>query len=86
MYRALLSPALPGALRRAKQVGCTIMEHAAIDYDRTPFVLIWETTQACDLTRRHRRAAQPDHHPGEGIAKPKICSAKPPSSARRFLY
>lgn len=37
-----------------------------IDYDRTPFVLIWETTQACDLTCRHcRAAAQPDHHPGE---------------------
>jgi len=37
-----------------------------IDYDKTPFVLIWETTQACDLTCRHcRAAAQPDHHPGE---------------------
>ena len=37
-----------------------------IDYDRTPFVLIWETTQACDLTCRHcRAAAQPNHHPGE---------------------
>ena len=37
-----------------------------IDYDTTPFVLIWETTQACDLTCRHcRAAAQPDHHPGE---------------------
>jgi radical SAM protein len=37
-----------------------------IDYDKTPFVLIWETTQACDLTCRHCRAsAQPNHHPGE---------------------
>jgi radical SAM protein len=37
-----------------------------VDYDKTPFVLIWETTQACDLTCRHCRAsAQPNHHPGE---------------------
>lgn len=37
-----------------------------IDYNKTPFVLIWETTQACDLTCRHCRAsAQPNHHPGE---------------------
>ncbi len=37
-----------------------------IDYNKTPFVLIWETTQACDLTCRHcRAAAQPNHHPGE---------------------
>ena len=37
-----------------------------IDYDRAPFVLIWEATQACDLTCQHcRAAAQPNHHPGE---------------------
>jgi radical SAM protein len=37
-----------------------------IDYNKTPFVLIWETTQACDLTCQHCRAsAQPNHHPGE---------------------
>jgi radical SAM protein len=37
-----------------------------VDYSKTPFVLIWETTQACDLTCRHCRAsAQPNHHPGE---------------------
>jgi radical SAM protein len=37
-----------------------------LDYRQTPFLIIWETTQACDLTCRHCRAsAQPDHHPGE---------------------
>lgn len=37
-----------------------------IDYNKTPFILIWETTQACDLTCQHcRAAAQPNHHPGE---------------------
>ena len=37
-----------------------------VDYNKTPFVLIWETTQACDLACRHCRAsAQPEHHPGE---------------------
>ncbi|MEE9219282.1 MAG: TIGR04053 family radical SAM/SPASM domain-containing protein [Acidobacteriota bacterium] len=37
-----------------------------VDYQKTPFVLIWETTQACDLTCRHCRAsAQPSRHPGE---------------------
>jgi hypothetical protein len=38
----------------------------AIDYDRTPFLVIWETTQACDLACRHCRAsAQPEAHPSE---------------------
>ena len=32
-----------------------------IDYQQTPFLIIWETTQACDLACRHCRAsAQPD--------------------------
>jgi radical SAM protein len=31
------------------------------DYERAPFLIIWETTQACDLACRHCRAsAQPD--------------------------
>jgi AdoMet-dependent heme synthase len=31
-----------------------------VDYDRTPFLIIWETTQACDLACHHCRAsAQP---------------------------
>lgn len=38
----------------------------AIDADRRPFVLIWETTQACELACEHCRAdAQESRHPGE---------------------
>jgi radical SAM protein with 4Fe4S-binding SPASM domain len=38
----------------------------AVDTDRRPFVLIWEVTQACELTCDHCRAdAQPSRHPGE---------------------
>jgi AdoMet-dependent heme synthase len=37
-----------------------------VDYDTTPFLIIWETTQACDLVCRHCRAsAQPNHDPRE---------------------
>lgn len=37
-----------------------------IDTDKRPFVLIWEVTQACDLTCEHCRAdAQPERHPDE---------------------
>jgi len=37
-----------------------------LDYDRTPFLIIWETTQACDLQCRHCRAsARPERHAGE---------------------
>jgi AdoMet-dependent heme synthase len=36
------------------------------DFDRAPFLVIWETTQACDLACKHCRAeAQPDRHPDE---------------------
>jgi radical SAM protein len=39
---------------------------AAIDFDRSPFLVIWETTQACDLVCKHCRAeAQPYRHPAE---------------------
>lgn len=35
------------------------------DLNVRPFMVIWETTQACDLACRHCRAeAQPEHHPG----------------------
>ncbi|NIT86840.1 MAG: radical SAM/SPASM domain-containing protein, partial [Gemmatimonadetes bacterium] len=34
--------------------------------DEAPFLVIWETTQACDLACKHCRAeAQPDRHPDE---------------------
>ena len=37
-----------------------------LDYDRAPFLAIWETTQACDLTCKHCRAsAQPLSHPSQ---------------------
>jgi radical SAM protein len=36
------------------------MKLPRVDYERTPFLVIWETTQACDLVCRHCRAsAQP---------------------------
>ncbi|HUF51237.1 MAG TPA: TIGR04053 family radical SAM/SPASM domain-containing protein [Longimicrobiales bacterium] len=39
---------------------------ATIDFDQSPFLVIWETTQACDLACKHCRAeAQPDRHPHE---------------------
>lgn len=37
-----------------------------VDFDSAPFLVIWETTQACDLACQHCRAdAQPDRAPGE---------------------
>lgn len=37
-----------------------------VDFDRCPFLVIWETTQACDLACRHcRAAALPGPIPGE---------------------
>src|SRR5262245_15865636 len=42
------------------------MKIPQIDYDTTPFLMIWETSQACDLACRHCRAsAQPNHDPRE---------------------
>jgi AdoMet-dependent heme synthase len=36
------------------------------DFNQAPFLVIWETTQACDLACKHCRAeAQPLHHPDE---------------------
>ncbi len=37
-----------------------------LDFDKAPFLVIWETTQACDLACKHCRAeAQPDRDPEE---------------------
>ena len=37
-----------------------------VDFDKSPFLVIWETTQACGLACRHCRAsAVPDRHPDE---------------------
>ena len=39
---------------------------ADVDFDRAPFIVIWETTQACDLACLHCRAsARPMRHRGE---------------------
>jgi AdoMet-dependent heme synthase len=39
---------------------------ANVDFDQSPFLVIWETTQACDLACKHCRAeAQPERHPDE---------------------
>jgi AdoMet-dependent heme synthase len=37
-----------------------------LDFDKAPFLVIWETSQACDLACKHCRAeAQPNRHPDE---------------------
>ncbi len=42
------------------------MKLPQVDYQKTPFLIIWETTQACDLVCRHCRAsAQPETNPAE---------------------
>ncbi|MFH1857479.1 MAG: TIGR04053 family radical SAM/SPASM domain-containing protein [Candidatus Omnitrophota bacterium] len=42
------------------------MSPAAVDFQKTPYLVIWETTQACDLICVHCRAtAEPDPKPGE---------------------
>jgi AdoMet-dependent heme synthase len=42
-----------------------LIRQPAYDLSQRPFMVIWETTQACDLACKHCRAeAQPEHHPG----------------------
>lgn len=42
------------------------MHPGSVDFTKAPFLVIWETTQACDLACTHCRAsAQPQRHPGE---------------------
>lgn len=44
----------------------TIPARNGLNYDETPFLAIWEITQACDLACKHcRAAAQPIAHPEE---------------------
>lgn len=46
------------------------MSLPAVDFDRAPFLVIWETTQACALACRHCRAsARPWRDPGELTAQ-----------------
>jgi radical SAM protein len=43
-----------------------IPTRGGIDYDESPFLAIWETTQSCDLACKHcRAAAQPIAHPDQ---------------------
>lgn len=43
-----------------------IIVHKAIDFNENPFIVIWETTRACELKCVHCRAeAQPEPHPDE---------------------
>ncbi len=43
-----------------------IPARGGIDFDETPFLVIWEVTQSCDLACKHcRAAAQPIPHPDE---------------------
>jgi len=37
-----------------------------INFNQSPFLVIWEVTQACDLVCRHCQAeARPERHPDE---------------------
>ena len=41
-----------------------LIRRPAYDLNQRPFMVIWETTQACDLACKHCRAeSQPNHHP-----------------------
>lgn len=43
-----------------------LIRQPSYDLNHRPFMVIWETTQACDMACRHCRAkAQPEHHPNE---------------------
>ena len=55
------SPATPIAVPAAAR-----HDLAGVDFDRSPFLVIWETTRACDLACLHCRAsAHPLRHPDE---------------------
>jgi len=42
----------------------SLIRQPVYDLNERPFMIIWETTQACDLACRHCRAeAQPEHDP-----------------------
>jgi AdoMet-dependent heme synthase len=49
-----------------QQMMQNIPARGGIDYDESPFLAIWETTQSCDLACKHcRAAAQPIAHPDQ---------------------
>jgi len=48
------------------QPGPRVIRRPAADVARRPFIVIWETTRACDLACKHcRAAAMPERHPDE---------------------
>ncbi|MDH3225748.1 MAG: radical SAM protein [Thermoleophilia bacterium] len=47
--------------------------HAALDFDRTPLLAIWETTQACGLACRHCRADARDWHSPDELTTQEGC-------------
>src|SRR5690606_21496601 len=54
-------PRIPDRTRRAERQGEGMMrgvrpDLAALDFNDAPFLVIWETTRACDLACRHCRA------------------------------
>jgi radical SAM protein len=59
-------PGHPGGLKGAGDGRPGKPALPKLDYNKSPFLIIWETTQACDLVCSHCRAsAQPDRAPGE---------------------
>lgn len=51
---------------RTTPVAASAPRLADVDLNASPFVVVWETTQACDLACRHCRAqTQPRRHPDE---------------------
>ncbi|HKJ93923.1 MAG TPA: hypothetical protein VJ957_12210, partial [Longimicrobiales bacterium] len=51
---------------RAMPVAASAPSLSEVDLAQSPFVVAWETTQACDLACRHcRTVAQPRRHPDE---------------------
>jgi len=57
-------PAMPARPLPAGRPGMKGMPQ--LDYNKSPFLIMWETTQACDLAcSRCRASAQPDRVPGE---------------------
>src|SRR5262245_9375536 len=49
---------------QSHKIGGNMIRQPVYDTNQRPFMIIWETTQACDLSCRHCRAeAQPLHDP-----------------------
>lgn len=49
------------------RVDTTLIRHPLYDVNERPFMVIWETTMACDLACRHCRAEAMDEHDPLGL-------------------